>query len=193
MWIDMCTMAIDACRTMYNVQCTLHAAHAIVHDTPSWKCIFFDDMLCKRRRCLYINVYRWWPHQSCFHTTQWRYQFLSMLQRYAALLPNKYIFIIPHGSPCISRSLEHIYTLYDGLVKPSRQTHQNRTVDTTEDLMFSCPITSIIENALSSWKWKCIFVCVVLSRHIDLFSLECETVIDYLTSPLTGWSSMYYV
>lgn len=42
----------------------IHAAHAIVHDTPSWKCIFFDDMLCKRRH-VYIFIYLVMTSSKC--------------------------------------------------------------------------------------------------------------------------------
>lgn len=39
----------------------------------------------------------------------------------------------------------------------------------------------------------CIFICTsTTNKYIDLFSLECETFIDYLTIPLTGCCDTMY-
>lgn len=83
----------------------------------------------------------------------------------------------------------HIYTLYDGLAGYIHVKHIKTVPFCTEDLMFRCLITSIIEKCvivMAMW-CVCVCVCIFLCQHIDLFLHECETFIDYLTSPLTGW------
>lgn len=60
-------------------------------------------------------------------------------------------------------------------------------------IKISCRITSIIENALSSWKCICVLVYISVQAHRFLFSLECKTFSDYLTGPLTGWNAMWNV
>lgn len=59
------------------------------------------------------------------------------------------------------------------------------------DLMFSCRIRSIIEYVL--YRHGNVSMCIFIykNKYINLLSLECETFIDYLTSPLTGCDTMY--
>lgn len=145
-------------------------------------------MLYKRRR-FYIYA----DNNICddlinFDPSWKRYICVPLLLRYRTQI----LFIILHGGQAYL-SCMYLYThcMMDLIyihVKHVSKAYRVYPVY-IGDLMFSCRIRSIIEYVLYRHGNVCIFI--YKNKYIDLLSLECETFIDYLTSPLTGCDTMY--